>query len=211
MKTVKNYKMSVATSINKSYTTVGSSMDNESVINNIMQAIDILNKKGYQAEYCLSDTTISNAPYIRFGSKINEFTFAPTPIEMDADTIAGEFIIRITGKARENRLAELLKNSSLLLNWAKRLKKACTLYCEIDVPIGEDPEEFFYSAVADEFSVERLDYDGPFEVAGGDEAEYTLTFFIIVSPQMVKPISNSIRAFGELYGVLATVTERDSF
>ena len=209
MKSIKKHS-EVNSSISKQSGT-GSVYVTETISSNILKTVDILNAKGYTAEYCQGDSNTSDTPFILFGSKVNDFTFAKTPFESNVDMLHGKLIIKFGSEAGSNRMEELFRNSSLVLSWAKRLKDACTIYCEIDVPVGEDPEEFFNAVVAEEFSVEELDYDGPFDVEDEDDPEYTLTFYIIVSPQMVKPIARMIRKFGQSYGVLATVTECDSF
>ena len=206
MKKNDSKKMSVKSAKSKTSTTVESLNDKEMANNNMIQAIDILNKKGYPAEYCSSDSNMRNTPYIRFGDKISDFTFAKTPFESNLDMLEGNLIIKLTCEVENNHIAELFENSRLLLNWAKNLEEACTLFCEIDVPFGEDPDEFFYSEVSDEFFVEELDYDGPFDVEEGEGPEYTLTFFMIVSPQMKENIINDIRVFGETHGIIATVS-----
>ncbi|MCE1187636.1 MAG: hypothetical protein LWX56_00725 [Ignavibacteria bacterium] len=171
---------------------------------NIQQAAVLFKSKGYPCEYEHGNPKISKYPFLSFEEGINDYSFTNIPDELFAERRFGNFVMGIEVSPEEKQPEDAASKSKLLYEYARKIKSARRVFCEIDVPAGEEPEDFFNWAVADEFDVDRLDYDGPFGDEDEDETNYTITFELIVSIDNVKSLDKSIREFGEFHEVLAT-------
>lgn len=192
--------MSAVTSIKESKTVAESVKDNELAINNMVNAIKILNLKGYEARLAEGCTLTSFKPIysIGFGNLISEMSFCDYPKGFKVVTMECRVYLSPTCLFKKDcSQNDFIEATTNLVQWAKELPKAVQLDFELFVPKGEDPEDFA-SIIEDEFQFTEYEIDADEE---DDEYPPSLIYALYIDPRTYKTTRKRLKEFAKSEGV----------
>ena len=169
----------------------------------IQQAIQILGQKGYIVEYVSDGVLFDGEPYILFKEDNSNKAFCTIPEGFKKEkTFEHNLCLTFDIESSEEIGKQLLTPQDAaekFLRWARLVPKAVTFSFEIDVPEGEDPDDF---AVMFEEDASIYGY----EIQSYDEDGDVLMYSFTISPDMLIPLSRDIELAAKDYETTVSIS-----
>jgi len=165
----------------------------------MQSAIQILNSKGYSAEYIIDRLLPGRKPFFNESNSAKSFCKFPKGFKPGGIFDGNLTLVYNIGntKSESEGAEKLLKAAENFHEWAELLPEAITICIDIDVPEGEDPDD-----LAMEFSEELSLHD--YEIQ--DDKEFFFYSFRI-SPEMMPRLSREIKKVAKANGTIASLTK----
>jgi hypothetical protein len=162
------------------------SSDTKSAKKNIMRAIKILNKKGYEAKLGIVITLIGQkqVPAIFFGDMLSQISFHDYPIGFRAVRMEKKFYLQPQCLMNPDNAGQIgyIESTTLLVKWAEKLPEAVDLNFVIVVPEDLDPLKIADDIQWD-FCLRRFLISQHRE---GEDYRKRIMFFMKAAPNAVK-------------------------